>query len=107
MAGDCPASAGDEICGGVAHGQSMCLPACRVPDVHRPRDSWLLFFDFSVLFKGDKSFHCDLGTLEDNAMLTSDMRAVIRAAHLCFAATVTPDGQPNLSPKGPSASGTR
>ena len=33
-------------------------------------------------------------------MLTADMRAVIRAAHLCFAATVTPDGKPNLSPKG-------
>jgi predicted pyridoxine 5'-phosphate oxidase superfamily flavin-nucleotide-binding protein len=28
------------------------------------------------------------------------MRAVIRSAHLCFAATVTPDGRPNLSPKG-------
>ena len=28
------------------------------------------------------------------------MRAVIQAAHLCFAATVTPDGKPNLSPKG-------
>ena len=34
------------------------------------------------------------------AMITSDMRAVIQAAHLCFAATVTPDGKPNLSPKG-------
>jgi predicted pyridoxine 5'-phosphate oxidase superfamily flavin-nucleotide-binding protein len=33
-------------------------------------------------------------------MLNSDMRAVIEAAHLCFAATVTPDGRPNLSPKG-------
>ena len=33
-------------------------------------------------------------------MLTPDMRAVIRAAHLCFAATVTPDGRPNVSPKG-------
>src|SRR5919201_6202416 len=33
-------------------------------------------------------------------MLTSDMRAVIEAAHLCFAATVTPEGRPNLSPKG-------
>src|SRR4051812_48046511 len=33
-------------------------------------------------------------------MLTTDMRAVIEAAHLCFAATVTPDGRPNLSPKG-------
>lgn len=28
------------------------------------------------------------------------MRAVVQAAHLCFAATVTPDGRPNLSPKG-------
>lgn len=33
-------------------------------------------------------------------MLTADMRAVIRATHLCFAATVTPEGRPNLSPKG-------
>jgi len=33
-------------------------------------------------------------------MLNADMRAVIQAAHLCFAATVTPDGRPNLSPKG-------
>ncbi|HEX2602275.1 MAG TPA: pyridoxamine 5'-phosphate oxidase family protein [Gemmatimonadaceae bacterium] len=30
----------------------------------------------------------------------SDMKAVIEATHLCFAATVTPDGRPNLSPKG-------
>jgi predicted pyridoxine 5'-phosphate oxidase superfamily flavin-nucleotide-binding protein len=28
------------------------------------------------------------------------MRAVIQAAHLCFAATVRADGRPNLSPKG-------
>lgn len=28
------------------------------------------------------------------------MKAVIQAAHLCFAATVRPDGRPNLSPKG-------
>lgn len=33
-------------------------------------------------------------------MLTLDMRAIIEATHLCFAATVTPDGRPNLSPKG-------
>jgi hypothetical protein len=33
-------------------------------------------------------------------VITSDMRAIIQAAHLCFAATVTPDGKPNLSPKG-------
>ena len=33
-------------------------------------------------------------------MLTVDMRAVIQSAHLCFAATVTPDGRPNVSPKG-------
>lgn len=32
--------------------------------------------------------------------LTDDMRAVIESARLCFAATVTPDGRPNLSPKG-------
>jgi len=32
--------------------------------------------------------------------LTADMKAVIQSAHLCFAATVTPEGRPNLSPKG-------
>ena len=32
--------------------------------------------------------------------LTSDMRAVVQSAHLCFAATVTPGGMPNVSPKG-------
>jgi glutamate/tyrosine decarboxylase-like PLP-dependent enzyme/predicted pyridoxine 5'-phosphate oxidase superfamily flavin-nucleotide-binding protein len=32
--------------------------------------------------------------------ITEDMRAVIAAAHLCFAATVSPEGRPNLSPKG-------
>jgi len=35
-----------------------------------------------------------------NVTLTEDMRAVIQAAHLCFAATVSPDGKPNVSPKG-------
>lgn len=34
------------------------------------------------------------------SIITADMRAVVEAAHLCFAATVTPDGMPNLSPKG-------
>lgn len=32
--------------------------------------------------------------------LDQDMRSVIQAAHLCFAATVTPDNRPNVSPKG-------
>lgn len=32
--------------------------------------------------------------------LTEDMQAIIRSAHLCFAATVTPEGRPNVSPKG-------
>ena len=32
--------------------------------------------------------------------ITSDMRALVQSAHLCFAATVTPEGRPNLSPKG-------
>lgn len=34
------------------------------------------------------------------AILTTDMLAVIDAAHLCFAATASLDGRPNLSPKG-------
>ena len=32
--------------------------------------------------------------------LTADMRAIIEAAHLCFAATVSPAGMPSVSPKG-------
>ena len=32
--------------------------------------------------------------------LDDDMRAVIAGQRLCFAATVTPDGRPHLSPKG-------
>ena len=38
--------------------------------------------------------------MEAVVILTADMRAVVRSASLCFAATVTPDGRPNLSPKG-------
>jgi len=38
--------------------------------------------------------------MEGFVILTADMRAVVRSASLCFAATVTPDGRPNLSPKG-------
>lgn len=30
-------------------------------------------------------------------MINEDMRAIIEAQHLCFAATVSPDGRPNLS----------
>ena len=33
-------------------------------------------------------------------MIDDDMRALIAAQRLCFAATVGPDGRPNLSPKG-------
>jgi hypothetical protein len=33
-------------------------------------------------------------------MIDADVRAIVESAHLCFAATVTPDGKPNLSPKG-------
>jgi len=33
-------------------------------------------------------------------VLTPDMRAVIDVTHLCFCATVSPEGRPNLSPKG-------
>lgn len=32
--------------------------------------------------------------------LDQDMRAIIQVAHLCFAATVTVNRRPNLSPKG-------
>ena len=33
-------------------------------------------------------------------LLTEDMKSVISTQRLCFAATVTPEGKPNLSPKG-------
>lgn len=35
-----------------------------------------------------------------DAQLDADMRAVVESAHLGFVATVTPEGRPNLSPKG-------
>lgn len=38
--------------------------------------------------------------LHGSMILTTDMRAVIRSAHLCFVGTVTPEGRPNVSPKG-------
>jgi predicted pyridoxine 5'-phosphate oxidase superfamily flavin-nucleotide-binding protein len=37
---------------------------------------------------------------EPLATIDDDMRAVVAAQRLCFAATVTPDGRPNVSPKG-------
>jgi hypothetical protein len=33
------------------------------------------------------------------AIITDDMRLIVRATRLCFAATVDEDGSPNLSPK--------
>jgi Pyridoxamine 5'-phosphate oxidase len=32
--------------------------------------------------------------------ITQDMQDLIRSAHLCFGATVGPEGRPNVSPKG-------
>ena len=37
---------------------------------------------------------------EAGPIIGDDARAVVESAHLVFAATVTPDGRPNLSPKG-------
>lgn len=34
------------------------------------------------------------------AVLTDDMKQMIARIRLCYVATVTPDGRPNLSPKG-------
>lgn len=34
------------------------------------------------------------------AILTEEMKRVVTELQLCYAATVTPDGKPNLSPKG-------
>src|SRR4029453_12910554 len=33
-------------------------------------------------------------------ILTDDMKHLVAELRLCYAATVTPDGRPNLSPKG-------
>jgi len=33
-------------------------------------------------------------------LLTADMKQMVEDLRLCFVATVTPDGKPNLSPKG-------
>ena len=34
------------------------------------------------------------------ATLTADMKRMVAALRLCYVATVTPEGKPNLSPKG-------
>jgi uncharacterized protein len=34
------------------------------------------------------------------AMLTEEMKQMVERLRLCYVATVTPDGKPNLSPKG-------
>ncbi|HZQ72636.1 MAG TPA: pyridoxamine 5'-phosphate oxidase family protein [Burkholderiales bacterium] len=34
------------------------------------------------------------------AALTEDMKAMVAGLRLCYVATVTPEGKPNLSPKG-------
>jgi hypothetical protein len=34
------------------------------------------------------------------ATLTEDMKAMVAGLRLCYVATVTPEGKPNLSPKG-------
>jgi predicted pyridoxine 5'-phosphate oxidase superfamily flavin-nucleotide-binding protein len=39
-------------------------------------------------------------------VLTADMKRVVEQQRLGFVATVCPDGTPNLSPKGTTASGT-
>src|SRR5215471_18479656 len=36
----------------------------------------------------------------DMATLTDEMKRAITEIHLCYVATVTPEGRPNLSPKG-------
>ena len=43
---------------------------------------------------------------EPTPILTPDMKRVVREQRLGFVATVCSDGTPNLSPKGPPASGT-
>src|SRR5690349_23715411 len=42
------------------------------------------------------------GRIQEEIMgiLTEEMRRVVTEIQLCYAATVTPDGKPNLSPKG-------
>ena len=34
------------------------------------------------------------------AIITEDMERMVAGLRLCYVATVTPDGKPNLSPKG-------
>ena len=41
-----------------------------------------------------------MAAMTQRVTIDADMRAVIESARLCFVATVTPDGRPNLSPKG-------
>ena len=73
----------------------------------KPGDTWRMNF-YAMKNNGGVAFSPILGQGNFHkasrfgrvTWITPDMRAIIQAAHLCFAATVTPDGRPNLSPKG-------
>lgn len=42
----------------------------------------------------------DDGTRQDDGPISDQVRELIQAQRLCYVATASPDGQPNLSPKG-------
>lgn len=83
------------------HGMRACLPCNYLSEMLRKPDLKATLrggLRARVVHAGDVRVG---DALEPTAVtLDDDMRAVIESARLCFVATVTADGKPNLSPKG-------
>lgn len=85
----------------VLHGIRPCLPCGyleRLLDEPGLRDRFHGGLRARVVHAGDIAVGDALEPAD--VVLDADMRAVVEAAHLAFVATVTPEGRPNLSPKG-------
>lgn len=83
------------------HGMRPCLP-CRYLEesLARPGLKAALRGGLRARVVASGEVHVGDAVEPVPVRLDDDMRAVVESAHLAFVATVTPDGRPNLSPKG-------
>lgn len=85
----------------VFHGMRRCLP-CGYLERHLDKPGLGKEFRGGLRARVVRSGAVRVGdeVHATEIVLGEDARAVVEAAHLAFVATVTPDGRPNLSPKG-------
>lgn len=90
-----------QVGGATLHGMRPCLPCGYLAKMLGAPDLKARFrggLRARVVRAGDA--HVGDPVQAVPVVLDDDMRAVVESAHLAFVATVTPDGRPNLSPKG-------